>query len=151
MSDRWLVLGAIGTIVAALVAAVAQADPRTERVSLAPNVPRVTAEGSLVRDELRISVTGVAAHVRVAASIDRLACAGTGAPAGHAVADAGGRARWTAPRAVDGALRDGRHVLAITVGRATIACGPLPSTRARSEPAPQGHWGVWSFARHFVD
>jgi hypothetical protein len=151
MRDRWLVLGALATIGAALVAAVAQAGPKEERFALAPNVPRVTAVGSLSRGVLTVSVAGAPAGARVEAAGDLLACGRGGDLLGSALADAAGSARWTVRGALPERLRDGRHVLAVRVGATTIACGSIPSVRPAAGPTRQRHWGIWSFARHFID
>lgn len=150
MRDRWLVLGTIATIGAAFVAAVAQAGPKDERLTLAANVPRVTATAAVTHDALTVSVEGAPAGARVGASIDRLACTGGGPLGGAAVADRAGHARWTVRHAVPERVRDGRHVVAVRVGRTTIACGSIPTARPAAAPARQRHWGIWSFARHFI-
>lgn len=150
MRDRWLALGALATIGAALVAAVAQAGPREERFALDPNVPQVSANATLVRGVLTLSVGGAPARARVDAAVDPLACTG-GDVVATAVADAGGSVRWTLGGALPERMLDGRHVLAVRVGGTTIACGPIPSARPAAQPARQRHWGVWSFARHFID
>jgi hypothetical protein len=151
MRDRWLALGALATVAAALVAAVAQAGPREERFPLAPNVPRVSADASLADGLLTVSVDGAPARSRVEAVVDRLACAGGGTVVGGSVADASGSARWRIGRPLPDRVRDGRHVLAVEVGGTTIACGAIPSVRPTPRPARQRHWGIWSFARHFID
>ena len=151
MRDRWLVLGALATIGAALLVAVAQAGPREERFALDPNVPRVTAGASLSRGVLTVSVAGAPARTRVEAVGDLLACDRGGDLLGSAVADAAGRARWTARGTLPERLRDGRHVLAVRVGGTTIACGSIPSVRPAAGPRRQRHWGIWSFTRHFID
>lgn len=151
MGDRWLVLGTVATVGAALIATVAQAGPREDRFALDPNLPRVAAEASLTRDALTVSVEGAPAGARVQAVVDRLACTRGGDALGGAVADAAGEARWTVHGGLPERLRDGRHVLAVGVGGKTIACGSIPSARAAAPPARQRHWGIWSFARHFID
>jgi hypothetical protein len=151
MSDRLLALGSALTIAVAFAAAVAQAGPETERFALDPNVPRVTAKASVERDALTLTVTGAPAGARVAAEVDRLACAPGGRRAGSAVADAAGRASWTARGALPARVRDGRHVLAVSVGATTLACGSIPAGGRAAEPPRQRHWGPWSFARHFID
>lgn len=151
MGDRWLVLGAVATIGSALVAAVAQAGPKEVRFALDPNAPRVVASASVTGDDLTVTVDHAPAGARVAAATERLACTGNGTAAGGAVTDAAGAARWTIRGALGGRVRDGRHVLAVVAGGATIACGPIPSLRRAAKPARQRHWGIWSFARHFID
>ena len=154
MRDRWLVLGTAATIGAALATAVAQAGPRTERVSLDPNGTAVSATATIVDGALSVSVTGMRPRVRVEAIVDRLACATSGfdgRPAGGAVADARGAARWTVDGALPPATRDGRHVLAVVTAGETVACGPIPSAEPAAEPVPHSHWGIWSFAGRFLD
>jgi hypothetical protein len=150
MRDRWLALGALATIGAAFVAAVAQAGPRDEAFPLDPNLPRVSATASLTRGVLTVSVEGAPARARVDAAADLLACTAGGDVLGSALTDATGRSRWTARTPLADRLRDGRHVLAVRVGSTTIACGAIPSRRPTAHPARQRHWGIWSFSRHFV-
>lgn len=152
MRDRWLVLGTVVTIGAAFAAAIAQAGSRTERFSLDPNLPRVSAKVSVTREALTVVVAGAPGGARVALAVDRLACtAGGGRRIATAVADSSGRAEVGSKGALPGRVRDGRHVLALSVGSTILACGSIPSGRATDEPARQRHWGIWSFARTFVD
>lgn len=145
-------LGTVVTIGAALAAAIAQAGSRTERFSLDPNVPRVSAEVSVAREALTVAVAGAPGGARVELAVDRLACrAGGGRMLGGAVADSSGRAEVGAEGALPTRVRDGRHVLALSVGSTILACGPIPSARPTEEPAQQRHWGIWSFARTLVD
>lgn len=145
-------LGTVVTIGAALAAAIAQAGSRTERFPLDPNVPRVSAEVSVTRDVLTVALAGAPAGARVELAVDRLACsAGGGRMLADAVADSSGRTEIDAETALSPRLRDGRHVLALSVGSTVLACGPIPSARPTEEPAQQRHWGIWSFARTFVD
>lgn len=145
-------LGTVVTIGAALAAAIAQAGARTERFPLDPNVPRVSAEASVTRDGLAVSVTGAPGRARVELAVDRLACsAGRGRLLAGAVAGPSGRAEISAEGALPDRLRDGRHVLELSVGSTILACGPIPSARPAEEPVQQRHWGIWSFARTFVD
>jgi hypothetical protein len=150
MRDRWLVLGTIVTIGAAFVAAVAQAGPKEERFTLAATVPRVAATAAVTHDALTVSIEGAPAGARVQASIDSLACTGGAPLGGSAVANAAGAARWTVRHAVPDRVRDGRHVLTVRFGPTTIACGSIPSARPAAPRARQRHWGIWSFARHFI-
>jgi hypothetical protein len=150
MRDRWLVLGTIATIGTAFVAAVAQAGPKEERFTLAANVPRVAATAAVTDDALTVSIEGAPPGARVQVSIDRLACTGGAPLGGAAVAGRAGDARWTVRHAMPERVRDGSHVLALRVGPTTIACGSIPSLRPAPRPARQRHWGIWSFARHFI-
>lgn len=154
MRDRWLVLGTAATIGAALATAVAQAGPRTERVSLDRNGTAVSATATIVDGALSVSVSGMPPRARVEAIVDRLACATSGfdgRPAGGAVADARGSARWTVRGVLRPETRDGRHVLAVVAAGQTVACGPIPSAEPAAGPSPRSHWGTWSFAGRFLD
>lgn len=153
MRERWVLLGVLAAIAGTVVATVAQAGPRSERVTLAANEARVTATAEIEPGSLRLVVDGVRPGARVDAAIDVLACAQSGYErhaVGGAVADGSGRAEWRVTGALERRARDGRHVIAVGAGGRTIACGSIPVPEGARGESPSRHWGIRTFGR-FID
>ena len=153
MRERWVLLGVLAAIAGTVVATVAQAGPRAERVTLAANEPHVTATADIEPGSLRVFVGGVRPGIRVDAAIDLLACAQAGferQAVGGAIADESGRAEWRVTGALQRGVRDGRHVIAVGVGGRTIACGSIPVPEGASGESQPRSWGIRTFGR-FID
>lgn len=134
-------------VVVAIGVAAASAGGRTETIRLSPNGARIAAQVELHGRSAEFAVSLLPPRTPVVATIALYSCTG-GSFAGLGYADRSGNARWhaTLPVAWDTA-HDGRHVVALTTDKRTIACAAIPS----SHPARVHHWGIWSFALRFTD
>jgi hypothetical protein len=150
MRDRWIVAAVVAAIAVTGAVAAAQAGARSDHIRLDPNARGIVSEARLSDGRLAIDVRGLRPHQRVDAAVGRLACSPSGYGRewiGSAVADASGRAHWRAPASVEGAARDGRHVVGLVVAGRTVACGSIPA----AHPAAPREEGIWGFSRRFVD
>lgn len=134
-------------VAVAIGVAAASARDRAETIRLEPNGARVAAKAVLEGRGLSFTVGLLPPQTPVVATIALYSCTG-GSFAGIGNADANGTARWSARLPMTWAqAHDGRHVIALTTDRRTVACAAIPA----SHPSRPHHWGIWSFALHFAD